>query len=303
MKQHEIVNLIKKSTKHLCLHCNSRNCSRSHSISKEMYLEEISEDGHVVGNFRNKGVINFDKISVNYASTFYNFCNSCDKVFKPLDDYKLDINNKEQIFLLYYRILAAQVHQCIEEYHFYNSVCTQNKDNLFLYDYNLFVKNLLLKLFELRSELNKKNFSSIISKTIILNKKIDFVYFNTISINYDLKLNKIEGNPLLNINIFFQDDITKIILTWEEKYNEVFCDYINQISMQNKEKIENYFSNIMISFPMNLYFRPSVFFRWNKRDCFNNVKNLLQIVKNINIENLYKIINNEATFNLFKLEI
>lgn len=255
---------IKESIKKNCLLCGKEDCIKSHSISKKMYLSKIAEDSHVYGSHRQKGLGKLEYISMNEASTYYNFCQECDKIFSKLDNVEFEETNKEQIFLFYYRILAAQIHQIKEEIIFYKKydhtlAVEQNRKTLNKY---------IPKLKYFSGFLQKKAFDIFNYKLLKLNCNIKFVYFNIINVLYDLNCNEISERNELAISIFSENNTTNILLIWEKANDEYLHNYINQLLALNIETFQRYLTNIMIAFPFNLFIGPKFYLNWMRKDDF-----------------------------------
>lgn len=91
--------------KHEC----ERRIVKAHTLSKSNSLKEIAKDGHVLETRksldafeRHNGVLSFDKIGINKASTFTGFCSYHDKMlFSCIEDEEFIANNKQCTMLAY----------------------------------------------------------------------------------------------------------------------------------------------------------------------------------------------------------
>lgn len=89
---------------------------KAHSIQRRGTLETIAENSHVVmPELRFRGddppELLFLKVGIKRASTFTGMCSYHDnKLFTPIDDEPLDLENREQMFLLAYRSVLRETH-------------------------------------------------------------------------------------------------------------------------------------------------------------------------------------------------
>ncbi|WP_163363140.1 SEC-C metal-binding domain-containing protein [Enterobacter cloacae] len=104
---------VPESMKHEC----QRRIVKAHTLSKSNSLKEIAKDGHVLGlkkgldKFeKNNGMVSFDKMGVNQASTFTGFCSYHDKVLFSCIEDDLFIEDKRQCTMLAYRPLMREVY-------------------------------------------------------------------------------------------------------------------------------------------------------------------------------------------------
>lgn len=252
-----------------CLICGAKQCVKSHSVSKKMYLSKIADDSHVFGAFRQKGLGKFELISINEASTFYNFCKECDAVFFALDNNVFIETNKEQIFLLYYRMFASQIHQIKEEIIFFEKYALLNYSQ----KNKRALKKYLPKFEYFNEMLKQKTFDIFNFKLIKLDLSIEFVYFNIINVQYDLKCNYLKDCNELGIGVFCENNQTNILFIWEKENESNLSKYINQINLLNLKELEIYLTNIMIAFPFNLFINPSFYLKWKHKNKFEEERN------------------------------
>ena len=89
---------------------------RAHSVQKRKVLEQLCENGHVVMprlklSAKQPPTFIFDLVGRNKATTFTGLCATHDsKLFKEIDDEKLDANNKSHLFLMAYRSVLREAH-------------------------------------------------------------------------------------------------------------------------------------------------------------------------------------------------
>jgi hypothetical protein len=107
---------------HKCLEprmaCEEKSI-RAHSIQNAHVMDLIATNGHVVmlrARLSESGpVIDFENVGRNQASTFTGLCNEHDTtLFAPLDTKPLDVNDREQLFLLAYRSVTRELHAVME---------------------------------------------------------------------------------------------------------------------------------------------------------------------------------------------
>jgi len=88
---------------------------RAHSIQNNRTIELLAKKNHVIAwqpRFSQAGPdIQLRQVGRNEASTFFGFCNHHDtELFKSLDSKPLDVNDREQLFLLAYRGISCELH-------------------------------------------------------------------------------------------------------------------------------------------------------------------------------------------------
>ena len=264
---------IKNSIKNECVLCGEEDCIRSHSISKRQYLNKISENGHVYGSFREKGIFNLSKISINNASTFFNFCQKCDNIFTELDNKDFEENNEKQIFLMYYRMLSAQVHQIKEEIIFFEKNATNPNIDLHIKQNQLALDKYSQKLKYLNDLFQNEQFNKVHSKVIKLDFTVPFVYFNIVNMLFDFENTNIPENNEIAINIFSQDNFTYVLFMWEKENDDGLLNYANQLNLLDLVDLQFYLTNIITAFPFNFYIKPSIYNSWaNKHDFENRIQ-------------------------------
>ena len=101
----------------------SMNCPRApiraHSIQNARVIDLLAENSHVIAlrpDFSD-GIpkVKFKSIGRNKASTFTGLCGEHDRsLFAPLDNKPLDIDDREQLFLLAYRSVTRELHTVME---------------------------------------------------------------------------------------------------------------------------------------------------------------------------------------------
>lgn len=92
---------------------------RAHSVQNATALSFIEESNHVcelkMRILNGSPVCAFEKVGRNNASTFTGLCSKHDtEIFLPIDTKPLDINNKEQLFLIAYRSVTRELHVVME---------------------------------------------------------------------------------------------------------------------------------------------------------------------------------------------
>lgn len=271
-KDYQLEEEIAKSIKKECLLCGKKDCIKSHSISKRKYLLPISEGSHVYGSFRASGIQKLSRIGINEASTFYNFCDDCDKFFAAIDKYNFDESNDEQIFLLYYRALAAQIHQIKEELIFFEKNKSIPTVINHIKNHQLALDTYINKIKTFSESLKQRSFKGFNCKIIEFNRSIAFVYYNILNILYDLNSVPITRGNEIVINIFCENGTTKVLFIWE-KVNDIYLsNYIKQLTNMTETELQFYLTNIIIAFPFNFYINPRVYLNWNQKDNFEKEK-------------------------------
>lgn len=124
IEMYEVENDFKEShSKKTCMAPREfhNNCSkkiiRAHTISKSSNLKQISKDGHVLGFKRtinelniHNGKFSIEKIGINKASIYNNFCSIHDKkLFAVIEDEDFIFTSK-QIFMLAYRAICKELY-------------------------------------------------------------------------------------------------------------------------------------------------------------------------------------------------
>jgi hypothetical protein len=98
------------------IRCTSKPC-KAHSIQNRAVLDSLAEKGHVV-MFKSERVdggarvhARFDRVGRNVDTTFGGPCASHDAMlFAPIDNRPLDLEDREQLFLLAYRSVPREAH-------------------------------------------------------------------------------------------------------------------------------------------------------------------------------------------------
>ena len=272
MEDFEIKNRIKNSVKKKCLFFGA-NIIKAHSISKQRYLSNISENEHVYGLYREKGLGKLKKISTNDASTFYNFCKRCDDIlFDCLDNYAF-VGTEKQIFMMYYRMLSAQIHQIKEEKIFFENL---NSDHQFSQEVSKRIKTLqiyLPKLENLNSMILNSMYDFFNFEIISYVGKINFVYFDIINILYDINGKKLADSNEVCFNVFSQNEMTYIVLIWENNNDTFLKGYLEQLKSLSITDLQFYLTNLIAANNFNLFFRPSFYENWKQKNYFNQLIN------------------------------
>lgn len=293
---------IKASLKYECILCGAKDCIKSHSISKKQYLNKIAEEGHVYGSFREKGMFNLSKISINEASTFNNFCQKCDAIFSELDNKDFDVNNTKQIFIMYYRMLSAQVHQIKEEIIFFeknidnpNAKTQVNLRTKALKKYNN-------KLNYFKELLEKEEYNIFNTKVIMFNFEVPFLYFNIVNMLFDYEGNNIPERNEVVINLFSQGNKTYLVLVWEKENDIYLSKYLNQVISLNQKELQVYITNLIIAFPFNFYIRPSYYLKWTQKCKFECMKEVCSKIFFKYNKFLFNVFLKEEILNIFLLD-
>jgi hypothetical protein len=96
--------------------CTTKTC-KAHSIQNSTVLDFLAEQGHLIV-LRTRRVdsgrllrAEFKRVGRNNATTFEGLCAEHDtKLFAPIDNRPLDLEDREQLFLLAYRSVLRQAH-------------------------------------------------------------------------------------------------------------------------------------------------------------------------------------------------
>lgn len=90
---------------------------RAHSIQRKQTLDQISQNGHIIGITPkvslspNEIPLEFKKIGINKATTFLGLCSEHDQmVFRPIDTNIINLEDLEHLFLLAYRSVLHTAH-------------------------------------------------------------------------------------------------------------------------------------------------------------------------------------------------
>jgi hypothetical protein len=99
--------------------CNLKPIN-AHSIQNSKILESLSLNGHVImpqEKVVHKGevpIVGFAKVGRSEASTFTGLCGKHDKeIFSPIDDFDIELDNDQQLFLLAYRSIFKKYHSLV----------------------------------------------------------------------------------------------------------------------------------------------------------------------------------------------
>ncbi|HBX0755960.1 TPA: hypothetical protein MF110_04425 [Klebsiella pneumoniae] len=106
----EFLNINKRSKKHTCLYSECLDKTiYSHTISKSISIEKISENGHVKNfsptRYRCEKIPKMSDIGVNDATAFNGFCHHHDRIFNDIDEK--EISNLRDLYLQIYRSISC----------------------------------------------------------------------------------------------------------------------------------------------------------------------------------------------------
>lgn len=262
----------------------SKEIINAHTISKSGSLKEISENGHVMGTnsslsklIKSDGKFAIEKVGINKASTFTGFCSVHDKkVFSPLEDEAITLNDK-QLFLLAYRGF------CRELFHKEQNKSTaslmkeadrgqeaeiqyflQNRANLFGKGVDLALRDLGDLKSQMDSMLVHSNYSKIRHCIFELSETPKILVSAMITPEMDFN-----GNQLQKLG--FQDEIYNYIFfncisydgrgcfvfSWLSENDQYCSKLIDSLLKYNNEEISNALVRFCYSFSDNTWASPS----------------------------------------------
>lgn len=93
---------------------------RAHSIPSGQVLTRLADDGHVVMprmklRISSPPEISFERVGKNKATTFTGLCSQHDnEIFRPIDDGVPNFSDLSHLFLLAYRAVLREFHECLQ---------------------------------------------------------------------------------------------------------------------------------------------------------------------------------------------
>lgn len=267
----------------------SKDIIRAHSISKSKYLKTLTLDGHVfhfTPTSSGPDAIILDKISINKIKTFFGFCSyHGNKIFEPIDNNIVDVNNHNHLCLVMYRTLAEEIcrvaHLVSFQKKIFSSLSGEKEDESYFINYSRklmptkqlqdlmlshyksqkMLKDLIWYKKSLERVLAKNNYNEIKHHVYIIQKKPKIAYSSIHYPKKDLygndvkkyKENSARNFPLFSISILpVLSEYVCILSCHTYDYNRL-KPLLKSISI-NSENIQLVLSRIMIEKPDNIIF-------------------------------------------------
>lgn len=227
--------------------CNSTSI-RAHSIQNKKVLDQLSQDGHVImpqERIVEKGervLVDFMLVGRNEASTFTGLCAQHDKeIFSPIDDFDIDIGNKQQLFLLAYRSVLKKLHSLsLETQRLEQLYEDQVKIGVATYDASNPVQKIVMTRF-IRAYCTY-NYKRIFDQVYLANT-YDTVHHETFSFEhqaptvavsglYWLEIEKpgnVTGVPRLILNIFPIERMTHVVFSYLDEDAQYIREHLDGI--------------------------------------------------------------------------
>lgn len=262
-----------------CIHrdeeCNGLT-SKAHSIQHRKILDEISVDGEVVCiDFGKMGLSkDFKLVGTNKASIFTGFCNYHDgKIFSPIENYKYELNNKEQNFLFAYRAFALGYYERYSAYEFRKAYYNSRQ---YYENFNRDMEYKTIRGYEIHFGLIEKIRTSM--NTNLDNKRFDRIYTEVLvwPQNFGLAATSMffiekdnEGRVVNSsspfmcpffFTIFPQDDVTFVLMSCLSKDKGKYEFIKRQIVEADMLEQKILISNIIAMNIENFFISPE---RWN----------------------------------------
>lgn len=268
-----------------CLYPEKKECSKkvikAHSVQRKRILSTIANDGHVLSFDVRTSMFsnNFEKLGIAEASTFFGFCGHHDtNVFSPIENYDYK-GTKEQNFLFAYRACAFEYAALKSSPCITKELMKKNKTSFQKEILNRKLKKDKVDLRDFQMDLDK--FSNVFSKEkdqrnydFLYSEIFDLNYTSLIAVNSSFCLNyDFEGNqiynptdynaklPCLYLNIFPQPPKTHIILSTFSDRKSKYEKVISKLKSFDISKIEEVFTQIIITHCENFYISPK---KWNE---------------------------------------
>lgn len=229
--------------------------SSAHSIQRRKILKSISENNSVKQFRINRFEKNLDK-PIKFASTFFGFCDTHDKMFDPIEkkDYS---GNSEQNFLFAYRasIHSSHIKLVRNEYYDYGPQALNDIDNT----KQIFNDSIL-----------NKDYSRIVTDVIVFDYEYPIAVVTKSDLDYDF-----EGKEIIHsdtrmenffLTVFPQNGKTYVLFSYFRDDSGLYGDIIKQIKKRNNIKSD--LSVLIAGHCENVFFRPSYYEKYI--DCQEN---------------------------------
>lgn len=262
--------LKKQSEIKRCYAVDNENCcktfTRAHSLSKSAVLELIAEDRHLLTIRQNDNCMDFVRVGIRDASSYYGFCNFHDTtLFENIDKNPFAINNRSA-WEYHYRTL------CHEIYKRENGIDVLRELELNGNDEN--EKERLLEIFErglADCAAEKENMENVDAINNI--KWVTFQFDNVVtpivsstlicpdrlwngSMNFNINDFMLNA-PLLSLNYIGSRNCRALaIFAWSSHEHDACKKYIESIE-KLRGKIGNAILQIILEKSENTYFRQS----------------------------------------------
>lgn len=262
--------------KHEC----ERKIVKAHTLSKSNSLKEIAKNGHVLGTSkgfdafeRHNGVLSFDKIGINKASTFTGFCSYHDKMlFSCIEDEEFIANNK-QCTMLAYRPLMREFYvkeanlKVVEAsrifdrgWDFQAQLAWARQVNENIEGTRLSLKDLSYIKDEIETSIKDNTFSALKHLIIKLEKPPKVmacgIYAPIVDIlgNEIQKITKEDARPEYIItNVLALDGNGYVIFSWLPEDNNVIQKFIASIKKCSRHLLGDKLTNHILSFMENVF--------------------------------------------------
>jgi hypothetical protein len=257
---------------------------KAHSIQNNGILDSISTDGHLImlkarQNLDTGPVLFFKRIGRNVATIFTGLCGEHDnRLFKPIDNSKIDIKNKEHLFLIAYRSVLRELHakmvgaaivqqiyskgvevgrvdpSQVDEAMMKATIPMMEAYSFYRYKYTYDVAYV------------KKQYN------ILTNHVIEVEYPHTVlavSAIYDLfdNMRKLEDRldpKCICLNVFPQDDKLIIVYSYIKEHDRFFKNHVAELENARGEYKLYLLSKRILMFSENFVLKPDHVNRWTE---------------------------------------
>lgn len=261
-----------------CLHPGNEKCStkivRAHSIQNNRVLREISEDGKLVRfgitTDTGKPKIVVEEIGRGCASIFNGFCEYHDGIFfQPIEIKSYSKGDLLQEFLYAYRAFTFEYIMKWEAYLLVSGAPVPKNDfhDTILSGYQRGLQDIerVKRVFD--ESIIKEDYTTIITKSIVIPKRVEIAVCTTFDLLYDLSGQSIndpldfeKDTSLIFFNIFPAKNHTTVLMSVLKDDSDQYCSFFQQLSGLESDinRLTQVISNIVLYYCGNVYFRPSL---------------------------------------------
>lgn len=286
------------------------NGINAHSIQNSKVFDLLESKNHLVGiNTRvgenHKPILDYDEnISRNYASTFKGLCQRHDsELFSIIDNYEIDINRLDQLFLITYRSILKELHAVINNMNMFQGLYQK------MLELNLTENNSNSKAGRTATEAIMIAYETNVYKedcdAALINEEWSFFDYEAIIINnvnptvacsqlFSIDSIKFEDNVLrIVLNVFpINKNQTLVLFSFRKQESVLARNYLNQC-LNGKSQFQRYeISKMIIRNCENFYIAPKFFQSWSP----NKKEKVLKYFKESLLQDLDK---NDKEFYLF----
>ena len=302
----------RKRYKHICLHPDQENCcdikTHAHTISQKAVLSLIAENGTVLMPviYGISNEFKMERMGIEAKATkFYCFCQTHDKMFNPIDQHDVTLN-EYTCFLYAYRTFASTYYKVIRELDCYDSIRKKYDmtGNPFVVLYYMQITNCLPALNWYRKKfgtaIRNDEYGCLESVTLSLRYQVYFAAATCFCPKFDVFGNPISHDefdlPMVYISVIPDENQTQIIFSWFKEDHHIYSFFGEQLKMTPTRLTLKYLNNLI---PLNCENMTISLLLWNKWDAGAKeefLKVAHDYLENKNVSRTYFA---DRTYNLF----